>query len=287
MKSTGIAFVSSLVLLATAVVVAGAWADSGPPAAGRTARMAELRGVNFVSACRFSHRAPDDPIVAPGRPGASHDHSFVGSTSTNAFSTLQSLRRASTTCMRDGDTAAYWMPTLLVDGRAVEPLGATVYYRRRTLNAVKAFPPGFRMIAGSALAQTAQGRQVTFWNCGAMADVPPSSTVPTCPSGGRATGLRLHVNFPSCWNGSSLDSANHQSHMAYPTRGQCPASHPVAVPAISVIFRYPVAGGANVSLASGGQLSGHADFFNAWNQGVLTRLVNRCLNGLRHCARGA
>jgi hypothetical protein len=285
MRSTGIAFVTALALLATAMVVAGAWAGSGPPAAGRTASMAELRGVNFVSACRFSHRAPDDPIVAPGRPGASHDHSFVGSKSTSAFSTLQSLRRSASTCMRQGDTAAYWMPTLLVDGQSVEPQGATIYYRRRTREPVKAFPPGFRMIAGSALAQSAQDRRVTFWNCGAMAGIPPSSTVPTCPAG-RATSLRLHVTFPSCWNGTSLDSANHQSHMAYATRGQCPASHPVAVPAISLIFRYPVAGGANVSLSSGGQFSGHADFFNAWNQGALTRLVNGCLNALRHCARG-
>jgi hypothetical protein len=286
MKSTGIALVTSLLLLATAVVVAGAWAGSGPPASGRKAGMAELRGVNFVSACRFSHRAPDDPIVAPGRPGASHDHSFVGSRSTNAFSTLQSLRRSASTCMRPGDTAAYWMPTLLVDGKPVEPLGATIYYRRRTRDAVRAFPPGFRMIAGSALAQSAQDRRVTFWNCGAQAGMAPSSTVPTC-SGGRATSLRLHVTFPSCWNGTSLDSANHQSHMAYPTRGVCPSSHPVAVPAISLIFRYPVAGGANVTLSSGGQFSGHADFFNAWNQGALTALVNGCLNALRHCGRGA
>jgi hypothetical protein len=285
MKSTGIAFVTTLALLATAMVVAGAWAGSGPPAAGRSASMAELRGVNFVSACRFSHRAPDDPIVAPGRPGASHDHSFVGSKSTNAFSTLQSLRRSSSTCMRPGDTAAYWMPTLLVDGQSVEPQGATIYYRRRTREPVKAFPPGFRMIAGSALAQSAQDRRVTFWNCGAMAGVPPSSTVPTCPAG-RATSLRLHVTFPSCWNGTSPDSANHQSHMAYAMRGQCPASHPVAVPAISLIFRYAISGGANVSLSSGGQFSGHADFFNAWNQGALTRLVNGCLNALRHCGRG-
>ncbi|MDQ3824054.1 MAG: DUF1996 domain-containing protein [Actinomycetota bacterium] len=285
MKSTGIALVTSLAALATAVAVAGAWAQSGPPKSAPAAGMAQLRGVNFVSNCRFSHRAPDDPIVAPGRAGASHDHSFVGSTSTNAFSTLQSLRRSATTCMRPGDTAAYWMPTLLVGGAPVEPLGATVYYRRRTLDAVRAFPPGFRMIAGSALAQTAQDRRVTFWNCGAMADVPPSSTVPTCPAG-RATSLRLHVTFPSCWTGSSLDSADHQSHVAYPTRGRCPASHPVAVPAISVIFRYPVSGGAGTTLSSGGQFSAHADFFNAWNQGALTRLVNGCLNALRHCGRG-
>jgi hypothetical protein len=285
MKLTGFAFVLSSLALAAATAV-GAWAGSGPPSSGSRASMAQLRGVNFVETCRFSHRAPDDPIVAPSRPGASHDHSFVGSTSTSAFSTLQSLRRASTTCERAGDTAAYWMPTLIVDGQPVAPMGATIYYRRRTLDSVRAFPPGFRMIAGSALARTPQDRRITFWNCGALTGMEPSSTVPTCPAGRRTT-LRLHVTFPSCWNGRSLDSADHQSHMAYAMRGACPASHPVAVPAISLIFRYPVTGAGSVELASGTQFSAHADFFNAWNQGELTRLVNSCLNALRHCGRDA
>ncbi len=286
MKLTGIAFVSAVVLLATAVLVAGAMAEEGLPAGAKATGMAQLQGVNFVGNCRFSHRAPDDPIVSPRRAGASHDHSFVGNTTTSAFSTLASLRRGSTTCMRAGETAAYWAPTLIVDDRAVEPLGATIYYRRRTLDAVRAFPPGFRMIAGSTLARTAQGRQVTFWNCGAMAGIPPSATVPTCP-GRRATSLRLHVNFPSCWTGRSLDSSNHQSHVAYPARGACPATHPVALPAISLIMRYPVTGAGKVELSSVGQFSAHADFFNAWNQGELTRLVDGCLNALRHCGRGS
>ena len=286
MKSVGIALVASLAALATAVVVAGAWAESGPPSGVAATRTAQLLGVNFVGNCRFSHRAPDDPIVSARRPGASHDHTFVGNTSTNAFSTLASLRRASTTCVRSGETAAYWAPTLIVDNRAVEPLGATIYYRRRTLNTVRAFPPGFRMIAGSALARTPQDRRITFWNCGVAGGLPPSSAVPTCP-GRRATSLRLHVTFPSCWTGRSLDSADHQSHMAYAVRGVCPASHPVAVPAITLIMRYPVTGAGKVELASVGQFSAHADFFNAWNQGELNRLVDGCLNALRHCGRGS
>jgi hypothetical protein len=243
-----------------------------------------LRGVNFVGACTFSHRLMDDPIVFPGRPGASHDHSFVGNTSTNAFSTLRSLRRASSTCRRNGETAAYWMPTLFLDGQAVEPRGATIYYRRRTLDAVQPFLPGFRMIAGDAHATAPQGLRVTFWNCGAMTGIPPSASVPRCPND-RAASLRLHVNFPNCWDGRNLDSADHQSQMAYSMRGRCLESHPVAVPAIALIFRYPIAGGAGVSLASGGQYSGHGDFFNAWRQGVLTSLVHGCLNALRHCGR--
>jgi Domain of unknown function (DUF1996) len=270
--------VASVVSILPILAVSAAWARERPPA--------ELRGVNFVGNCGFSHRAPDDPIVAPNKPGGSHDHTFVGNTTTNAFSTLRSLRAGATTCRRPGETAAYWAPTLIVAGRAVEPAGATIYYRRRTVDRVRAFPQGFRMIAGSATARTAQSMRVTFWNCGALAGIPPSSTVPTCP-GGRATSLRLHVNFPGCWDGRRLDSADHQSHVAYAMRGSCPATHPVAVPAISLILRYPVSGGGNVELSSMGQFSGHADFFNSWHQGTLTQLVNDCLNALRHCGRGS
>jgi hypothetical protein len=244
-----------------------------------------LQGVNFVGSCAFSHMNMDDPIVYPGQPGASHDHSFVGNTTTNAFSTLRTLRAGSSTCRRGGETAAYWMPTLLLNGQMVTPIGATIYYRRKTLARVRAFPAGFRMIAGDRSASSPQGMQITFWNCGVGAAVPSSTEVPACPNTG-AQSLRLHVNFPSCWDGAHLDSADHKSHVTYPVRGACPASHPVAVPAISLIYRYPITGGSGVTLSSGGRYSAHADFFNAWRQGRLVSLVNNCLNALRHCGRG-
>jgi hypothetical protein len=263
------------------ISVAGLSYAAGP--SGRD--MGALRGVNFISHCGFSHRAPDDPIVFPLEAGRSHDHTFVGNTSTSASSTLESLLGASSTCRRRGDTAAYWVPTLLVGGQPVEPRGATIYYRRRTFDSARAFPPGLRMIAGDARAMAPQAGRVTFWNCGALSGIPPSATVPTCPNERRSS-LRLHVTFPNCWNGGGLDSADHQSHMAYSRRGRCPISHPVAVPAIALIFRYPVRGGADTTLASGGQYSAHADFFNAWNQDALNALVEGCLNALRHCARG-
>ena len=278
--------VPSAVLLAAAagLLVSTAFAGSSKRKEPRLAG----GDVNFVSSCRFSHRAGDDPIVLPGFPGLSHDHSFVGNTSTNAGSTLATLQAAgSTTCQRPGDTAAYWMPTLLVDGKPASPMGATIYYRRRTMARVKAFPAGLKMIAGSSKATAPQDPRITFWNCGVEAGVPRSSSVPTCPDmGRRGSALRLHVNFPSCWDGKNLDSLDHQSHMAYADRGACPSTHPVAVPAISLIYRYPVLGGPNVSLSSGGQYSAHADFFNAWNQQALNRLVQSCLNALRHCGRG-
>jgi hypothetical protein len=256
-------------------------------ARGRVVRSIErLRGVNFVSGCRFSHRNNDDPIVFPGQPGLSHDHTFIGNDTTNAFSTLDTLKGGTSSCRRVGDSAAYWVPTLIsASGKPILPRTASVYYRRRTLAPVQPFPQGFRLIAGNSKATTAQGLMTTSWNCGPIAGIPPSSTIPTCPGTGMQ-GLALHVQFPNCWDGVNLDSPDHRSHMAYSMRGVCPADKPVALPALQVNIRYPSAGGPGLLLASGGQFSGHADFFNAWNQSVLTQLVNGCLNALRHCQQG-
>jgi hypothetical protein len=274
-----------VVLGISALIGLGLMSTSGSGAGRRAVTVKALQGVNFVGNCRFSHRLMDDPIVYPRQPGASHDHSFVGNTTTNAFSTRGTLLAGSSTCRRAGESAAYWMPTLLLNGQPVEPLGGTIYYRRRTLDAVRPFPPGFKMIAGERHATAPQDLRVTFWNCGATGGPARSASVPSCPEG-RATSLRLHVNFPSCWDGRRLDSRDHLSHVAYAMRGRCPSTHPVAVPAISLIFRYPIAGGAGVTLSSGGQYSAHADFFNAWRQPALASLVDGCLNALRHCGQG-
>jgi hypothetical protein len=282
-KRARFAVLGAAALAATAAIAVSAAFAAGP--ASSTAKAAaRFEGVNFISACRFSHFLTDDPIVYPGQPGKSHDHTFVGNTSTNASSTLASLQAAGTTCQRPADTAGYWMPTLIMDGQPVTPLGATIYYRRNTLTRVQAFPSGLKMIAGDSKATTPQDKRITFWNCGVLSGNPPSDTPPVCP-GGPGQELRLHVNFPSCWDGKNPDSADHKSHMAYPTAGACPADHPVAVPVINLIYRYPVSGAHELALSSGGVYSAHADFFNAWNQPRLTQLVNFCLNGLRHCGR--
>ena len=276
---------ASLAVIALGIAVwMGILAHTSEAARPAAHDLRALQGVNFIGSCAFSHMAMDDPIVYPRQPGASHDHSFVGNTTTNAFSTLRTLRAGSSTCKRDGETAAYWMPTLLLNGQMIPPTAATVYYRRKTLAPLRAFPAGLKMIAGDRQAASPQGMQITYWNCGAASTVPPSTEVPTCPSS-RGQSLRLHVNFPSCWDGKHLDSVDHKSHMAYAGRGACPASHPIAVPAIALIFRYPITGGSGVTLSSGGRYSAHADFFNAWRQGTLTSLVNNCLNALRHCGR--
>jgi hypothetical protein len=281
-----LAFASLVLAAATtaAASVGAAAAARGSPERGN----ARLHGGSayFAVPCGFSHRNQDDPIVFPNQRGRSHDHSYFGNTSTNASSTPASLRRSGqTSCRLDADTAAYWAPTLFESDRPVEPLGAVVYYVRRTSEPVQAFPAGLEVIAGSAAARSPQSQRVTLWSCGRRSGVAPSSSVPTCPAGGRSSlrrstrsSLRLQVNFPNCWDARRLDSADHQDHMAYSTNGACPGSHPVAVPALSLVIYYGIAGGADVELASGGQFSAHADFVNAWDQRTLAALVDRYLN---------
>jgi hypothetical protein len=269
-----------------ALTVLGVLVALGTPAATGSTEAISYRGGGysgyFAVACGFSHRNEDDPIVFPRQPGRSHDHTYFGARSTDAFSTPASLREdGRTTCRIRADTAAYWAPTLFVGGRAVEPLALVAFYVRRTQDEVDPFPAGLKVVAGDANARAPQSTRVTFWSC-AVRGAERSSSIPTCPGTVRG-GLRLHVNFPNCWDGERLDSANHKSHMAYSTEGECPSTHRVEVPALSLVIYYGVSGGGLRSeLASVGHYSGHADFVNAWHQPTLAALVDRYLNRSRY-----
>src|SRR5262245_59634953 len=154
-----------------------------------------------------------------------------------------------------------------------------MYYGRFTLVLARPFPIGPRMCAGRAAAERAQGTRVTFWSCGVHSKVRRSTHMLTCP---RGEFLHLAVFFPPCWDGRRLDSKDHISHLAYMRKGRCPATHPVAVPTLEELYRYPIRGGDGISLASGGLFSGHADFINAWEPASFRRLVEACLNQLIH-----
>lgn len=247
----------------------------------------------FSVRCTFSHRAADDPIVAPGKPGASHMHDFVGNRSTDAASDLGSLREAGTTCRRAGDTSGYWTPTLLMGNREVAPHHAQIYYltNGRDPASIQPFPAGLKVVAGSdsrirwACApgnfrreerrRTKRRRSTT-----ARSAQTSSGRLRNCRY---EEHLRGTVIFPDCWNGVDLDSADHRSHMAYSRKRACPSTHPVAVPSLRVNMHYPVWLARMAKLSSGGPETLHADFFSAWQPGVLEDLVTRCLNAARHC----
>jgi hypothetical protein len=232
----------------------------------------------FVTDCAYSHSAPDDPIVHPGKPGFSHVHDFFGNTTTDAGSTLASLLRGRTTCQLQLDTAAYWAPRLLREGRPVTPTKATAYYRRAPgvdPATVEPFPPGLKAVAGDMTADAAnpQDPDLAGWTCGVS--TANQASPPACPA---SAPLRAVITFPDCWDGHHLDSDDHRSHLANSADGRCPDSHPVHVPQLTFAVTYPVSGAATgLTLASGSTYGIHADFVNSWDQDGLVDEVRTCI----------
>ncbi|WP_405147371.1 DUF1996 domain-containing protein [Sphaerisporangium sp. NBC_01403] len=257
----------------------GAPPPSPPP--GNVVRVAE-----FLADCPFSHRLPDDPIIFPGLPGASHMHSFFGSTTTNASSTVTSLQNANSNCNPAVDKSAYWVPTFYKDNVPVEPVITTFYYLGEGVNndvvaRTQPLPFGLRIVAGNAKATAPDATTISRWSCLHAGEVNPGKDFVNCPAG---TMLESYLDFPQCWNGRDLDSADHKSHMAYPVNGTCPATHPVPVPKLRQVLRYPVTGDpSHFRLASGAGFTMHGDFFNAWPEAEMARRVNDCIRPIIKC----
>ncbi|MET8051427.1 MULTISPECIES: DUF1996 domain-containing protein [unclassified Streptosporangium] len=268
-----------LALLGTSLVL------HTPQAAGSSA--AVVRVAEFLADCPFSHRLPDDPIVFPGLPGASHMHSFFGSTSTNAHTTLASLQSSPSNCNPRVDLSSYWVPTLYNGNTPVEPTGTTFYYlgegvRDDIIARTQPLPLGLRIVAGNAKATGIDDPSSNArWSCLHAGHVGSSKDFVNCPAG---TMLESYLDFPQCWNGRDLDSADHKSHMAYPVGGACPASHPVPVPKLRQVLRYPVSGDpAQLRLASGRGYTMHGDFFNAWPPAEMERRLRDCIRPIIKC----
>ncbi|WP_199034435.1 DUF1996 domain-containing protein [Glycomyces salinus] len=274
--------------LAAAAAAALALAASAAALSQTTANADELvTHHEFQANCTVSHTAGDDPIVFPGEPGASHDHTFLGNTGTDAHTTPESLLSSGeTSCLVPADHSAYWFPTLFDgDEPALTTWHQVVYYKSgiEDYTAVQPFPQGLRFIAGDMHAtaeefENAPGA-VEGWECGESFH---NYTFPDhCPEG---SWLNIRYQAPSCWNGVDLDSPDHKSHMAYPVDGACPASHPVPVPMLEFKIHFPVDGDmSQVTLASGGASSWHYDFINAWEPETLAALVAHCINGGLQC----
>lgn len=235
---------------------AGARPESGLRSAGQ-----------FVVECLYVGSLRDDPLVLPAEPGSSHRHDFFGARGVDAFTDLDALVDHETSCRQPADKAAYWAPSLLLEGEPVEPFSSDAYYRAAPGvdgRSVTSMPEGFAMITDDVL-----------WACGRSRLT--SSSPPACPD--RAPLAARHT-FPSCWDGHSLDSEDHRSHVAQPVRGQCPRSHPVAIPEITFVIHYRINGDLDgrLALASGELATAHADFVNGWEPGRLEREIGACIH---------
>ena len=167
------------------------------------------------------------------------------------------------------------------DGDRVEPEIGVFYYRNRPVDyrETVAFPPGLRMVAGGTFPRA-------YWTCDGESDAALESRKRSIPDCGDDGQIKLHVFFPSCWDGKNLDSFDHRRHVVYGVDAdghpadidaeRCPSTHPVKIPELDLRVQYDVEDGRDYRL-SDGRVTPHADFFNAWSQSDLERLVHRCL----------
>ena len=188
----------------------------------------ETTGFNqgeFVSTIGFSHRATADPIVAPGDANFNHAHDFFANTSTDANSTIDSLLAAGTSAAQPtNNLSTYWAPSLIdegIDGLGGEwsyitPLASSIAYysvlQPNDPNDLVNMPVGLKMIAGSAMPEERQSRAQVFWNY-----IGESVSYDHIPLGDEWRDLPLQavVIFPDHWDGETLDSSDHKSHVSY------------------------------------------------------------------------
>ena len=244
----------------------------------------------FREPCNFSHMSFDDPIVFPGQPGKSHLHTFFGNTGTNASTTAASLAGSGNSSCAGGtlNRSAYWVPAM-IDTRTGAPIkpNSSIFYYKTGYNgispqAVQPLPAGLRMVSGNP--QNHQSASPARYGCVGGADQGwYGSTIPNCSVGSE---LIMEVIFPQCWDGVNLDSPDHISHMASPSNGACPASHPVPVPVVSFEVHYTITAADapsrwrlssdNYDANLPGGLSGHGDWFNGWDTATMATFVKNC-----------
>jgi uncharacterized protein DUF1996 len=271
----------------------------------------QLRGASrgtFTALCgqnENKHNNPDNFIVAPGvRNGAQHTHDYVGNTTADANSTNENLVQADTTC-RGGDLSTYYWPILRVRAAAGEqdvvdqenphnvgtelfPARAQLVFRGSAVGRVVAMPQFLRDITGDAKAVTNGPKNANAkWTCTGFTNR-VTTKYPLCPRGSSV--MRI-LDFPSCWDGANIDSANHRDHIVYPDQnGKCRNGFK-AVPQLRVTLTYNIPHDVQVNgqykvdsfpQEKHNPFSDHDDFANVMSQAIMSRVVD-CINNGKTC----
>ncbi|MTD53969.1 DUF1996 domain-containing protein [Amycolatopsis pithecellobii] len=174
------------------------------------------------------------------------------------------------------------------DGEIQRPATVALTFRGNPVTRVRAMPQFLRVLYGDAK-EGANGpaNARASWTCTGFEDR-LTEKYPICPEGSKVE--RIH-DFPSCWDGKNIDSANHRTHIVFPdANGRCKQGF-VAVPQLRVTLTYDIPR----AVQTAGQykvdsfpeehhnpLSDHDDFANVMSQRIMWRLVN-CVNSGRTC----
>jgi hypothetical protein len=260
----------------------------------------------------------------------------------SSYSTLRTMGMTtcgSTTPLYPINRSAYWAPAMLDGvGNSVNWDTINLYYKTfpdtsdfcanpsyasyllGTGGACVNVPTGLRMIMGSATGGAGgvldANPGVLHFECWEwstnpgvltihgpyyhMRDLFASGSAP-CPVGGM---LGIFANFPTCWDGTNLDSSDHKSHMAYPLIAtpagwnKCDNAHPNMIPSIEIQFYYEIdanfaAGKWRLSsdemvaaAATDPGMTFHTDYMMAWSPSSLTQINLTCWRPLNSCSSG-
>ncbi|MBI3649228.1 MAG: DUF1996 domain-containing protein [Actinobacteria bacterium] len=254
--------------------------------------MPPAQATTMTMHCGFSHALAADPIVSPGVFPSAHEHTFYGNNSTDQDSTADSLLAdPSSTCKTSGDSAAYWAPTLYVDGvrLALSKMHVGEYWLNNGLASVEAPPFGAALIGGSPHASSPDEMAHVDWHC----RTGPHYSKPVDCTGLDQGPLKYEVFFQNCWDGTGTA----QTDFAYGSGKTCPSGfdHPVAQLALQVDLLDPSGhqlydpfdanGNVRITFGDGSMpwYEAHADFLNGWNEDALKALIDGCLNKTTAC----
>jgi len=254
----------------------------------------------MVKMCLFygnpSGHARSDPIINQ-QCASGHVHTFYGPLGFHPDTTYEDLINTPpelSTSPVEENQSLYWHPSIYEvtdngDGTEtftrVSNLDSGPYYRwdNSVEPKTEAFPPAFRMIAGSDDNGANVGDNM-FTEC---CDLNSDGEEESCQEWDRlffperSCGfLGIAFAMPTCWDGVELgNNNNHKDHMRYTEDGQvdgeCPPGFNHRVPQIQLFVRIPGYKGGKYQL-SDGRSEFHVDFFNGWQEGKLQEIIDGC-----------
>ncbi|MGZ3144192.1 DUF1996 domain-containing protein [Lentzea chajnantorensis] len=175
------------------------------------------------------------------------------------------------------------------EGEIQRPAVVDLTFRGSPVGKVTAMPKFLRVLYGDAKAgQNGPKNARASWTCTGFEDKVLMDKYPICPQGAKVK--RVH-DFPSCWDGKNIDSANHRDHIVFPDQnGRCKQGFK-AVPQLRISLTYDIP----LDVQKEGRylvdsfpeeehnpLTDHDDFANVMSQKIMNRLVN-CVNTGKKC----